>query len=189
MPTKTSSVRSAPTTVRVERVDDRDEVDALIVEAFGDESVARLVQLIRRSEHFVPELSLVAERGGGVVGHVLLSTADLVTDAGRRPVLLLAPLAVRPSAQRTGVARLLVEAAVAAAERSAHQVVLLEGDPRLYSRFGFRPATPIGIERPSDLIPDAGWQAYPLSRYDASLRGAVEYPSAFWETGSVGPPS
>ena len=52
----------------------------------------------------------------------------------------------------------------------------------------FRQATPMGLERPSDLIPDAGWQAYPLAAYDASLRGQVVYPRAFWETGSVGSP-
>lgn len=189
MPTKTSSVRSRSATVRVERPDDRDVVDALVAEAFDDASVARLVQLVRASDHFVPELSLVAERGGELVGHVMLSSADIATEMGTSQVLLLAPLAVRPSAQGTGVARLLVEAALSAAEQSSYGVVLLEGDPRLYSRFGFRAATAMGLERPSELIPDAGWQAYPLPRYETSVRGRVEYPSAFWETGSVGPPS
>lgn len=189
MPTTISSARSASATVRVERADDRDAVDALVAEAFGDETVARLVQLVRASDRFVPELSLVAERGGQIVGHVMLSTADMATETGKSQVLLLSPLAVRPSAQGTGVARLLVEAALAAAELGAFGVVLLEGDPRLYSRFGFRPATPMGIERPSEVIPDVAWQAYPLARYDPALRGRVEYPSAFWETGSVGPPS
>ena len=188
MPTTTSSVRSAPATVRVERPADRAAVDALVEEAFGDASVARLVQLIRASEHWLPDLSLVAERDGEIVGHVLLSTADLETDHGAARVLLLSPLAVRPSAQGSGVARTLVEAALAAAEETPFGVVLLEGDPRLYSRFGFRPATPMGLERPSELIPDAGWQAYPLGAYDASLRGRVSYPEAFWATGSVGPP-
>lgn len=189
MRTTISFVRSGSATVRVEQPADRATVDRLVAEAFGDENVMRLVQLIRDSDHFVPELSLVAERDGEIVGHVMLSTADLVTDRGGDRVLLLSPLAVRPSAQGSGVARALVEAALAAAEETAFGIVLLEGDPRLYARFGFRPATPMGLERPSDLIPDVAWQAYPLRRYDASLRGRVAYPSAFWETGSVGPPS
>ncbi len=174
--------------MRVEEGPDRDAVDALVEEAFGDASVARLVQLIRASEHWLPDLSLVAERDDEIVGHVMLSTADVATDHATEQVLLLSPLAVRPSAQGSGVARALVEAALVAAEGSDFGVVLLEGDPRLYSRFGFRPATPLGLERPSELIPDAAWQAYRLSAYDATLRGRVAYPSAFWETGSVGPP-
>ena len=182
----TSSVRSA-TSVRVERVEDRAAVDALVEEAFGDASVARLVQLIRASEHWIAELSLVAERDGDLVGHVLLSTADLATDSGTRTILVLSPLAVRPSSQGGGVGRALVEAALAAADASSFGVVVLEGDPRLYSRFGFRPAADLGIERPSERIPEAAWQAYPLSAYDAGLRGTVRYPAAFWETGSVGP--
>ena len=182
----TSSVHSA-TSVRVERPEDRPAVDALVEEAFGTASVARLVQLIRASEHWMPELSLVAERDGDLVGHVLLSTADLETDAGLRPVLLLSPLAVRPSAQGGGVGRALVEAALAAARASSFGVVVLEGDPSFYSRFGFRRGAELGIERPSERIPEVAWQAYALPAYDTTLRGTVAYPSAFWETGSVGP--
>lgn len=108
MRTTTSSDRSRaviPITVRVEEPEDRATVDDLVEEAFGEASVKRLVQLIRASDHWVPELSLVAERDGELVGHVLLSTADLVCDGDTQQILLLSPLAVRPSAQGKGVAR------------------------------------------------------------------------------------
>ena len=190
MPTTTSSGLSvvAPSvTVRIERPANRASVDALVEEAFGNPSVARLVQLIRESEHWIPELSLVAERDGELVGHVLVSTADLATERGAERILLLSPLAVRPIAQGSGVGRALVESALDAGERAGFGVVLLEGDPRFYVRFGFEGATELGIERPSELIPDWAWQARRLAAYDATLRGRVIYPSAFWETGSVGP--
>ncbi len=180
------TAKAAPA-IRVEIPADRAAVDDLVEEAFGDPSVKRLVQLIRASEHWLPELSLVAERDGEILGHVLFSTTDLATDHGPVPILLLSPLAVRPSAQRSGVARALVETGLAAAERTDYGVVVLEGDPRLYRRFGFEPATPFGIKRPSEKIPDAAWQAHRLAGYHAGLRGQVSYPSAFWETGSVGP--
>lgn len=170
----------------MEQLGDRPAVDALVEEAFGRASVARLVQLIRVSEHWIPELSLVAERGGRLVGHVLMSTADLLTAAAPRRILLLSPLAVRPDAQGRGIGRALVEAAIGAAHRTGFGVLVLEGDPNLYARFGFRPAAELGIERPSHLIPEAAWQALPLAAYDSGLRGRVNYPSAFWETGSVG---
>ena len=113
MRTTTSSDPSSaviPVTVRVEEPEDRAAVDDLVEEAFGDASVKRLVQLIRASEHWVPQLSLVATRDGELVGHVLLSTADLVANGDTQQILLLSPLAVRPSAQGSGIARRLVEA-------------------------------------------------------------------------------
>lgn len=179
--------RSAAPTIRIELPADRATVDDLVEEAFSDPSLKRLVQLIRASEHWLPELSLVAERDGELVGHVLFSTTDLAAERGTVPILLLSPLAVRPSAQNTGVARALVEAGLAAAEGTDYGVVVLEGDPKLYRRFGFQPATALGIERPSERIPEAAWQAHPLSSYHDDVRGRVSYPSAFWETGSVGP--
>jgi putative acetyltransferase len=197
MPTTTSSVPSGAlasadpvrVVVRQEQPSDRAAVEALVEEAFGEASVAKLVRLIRASEHWVPELALVAERDGTVVGHVLLSTADVESDGRTRAqVLLLSPLAVLPTAQRSGVARALVEAALDRAAATRFGVVLLEGDPALYARFGFEPATALGLERPSERIPDGAWQAYRLPAYSADIRGRVVYQRAFWETGSVGPP-
>jgi putative acetyltransferase len=190
MPTTTSSGRSRaviPVTVRVEESKDRAAVDELVEEAFGEPSVKRLVQLIRASEHWVPELSLVADRDGELVGHILLSTTDLVSDGATEQILLLSPLAVRPGAQGSGIARRLVEEGIAAADGAGYSVIVLEGDPGLYRRLGFQPATALGIERPSDLIPEPAWQAHPLAAYHDGIRGRVTYQSAFWETGSVGP--
>ena len=190
MRTTTSSDPSSaviPVTVRVEEPEDRAAVDDLVEEAFGEASVKRLVQLIRASEHWVPELSLVARRDGQLVGHLLLSTADLVSDGQTQQILLLSPLAVRPSAQGGGIGRCLVEQGIVAADRAGYGVIVLEGDPALYGKLGFQPATPLGIERPSDLIPEPAWHAHRLAAYHDGIRGRVTYQGAFWETGSVGP--
>ena len=64
--------------------------------------VADLVDLIRASPQFVPELSLVARHDGQVVGHVMLSHAELVDELGERHrILTLSPLAVTPAASAT----------------------------------------------------------------------------------------
>ena len=46
------------------------------------QSVADLVELIRDSPQYVPELSIVARHQGVVVGHVMLSHAELVDERG-----------------------------------------------------------------------------------------------------------
>jgi putative acetyltransferase len=175
-------------TIREETAVDVPEVRDLVAAAFGDENVARLVDLIRRSPYFLPEFSLVAEVDGVIAGHVLLSRAPLRrTGASDREILLLSPLAVRPDRQGRGIGSALVRRSLTLANESGEPMVILEGNPKLYGRFGFERASGHGIERPSELIPDAAFQIRLLDAYEATLKGRVEYPSAFWETDCVGP--
>ena len=71
-------------------------------------------------------------------------------------------------------------AALAAAEEMGEPLVMLEGSPRFYPRFGFRDARTIGIaiDLPDWAPPEAG-MAYPLSSYDGAMRGRLVYPPAF----------
>ena len=45
--------------------------------AFEGEDEARLVSAVRASSDFIPDLSLVAELNGRIVGHLLLSKVSL----------------------------------------------------------------------------------------------------------------
>jgi putative acetyltransferase len=143
--------------------------------AFGKEAEARLVRLIRASERFVPELSLVAEEEGRIVGHVLLSYVDL--DGGR--VLSLAPMGVLPEFQRRGIGGQLIRAALDAARDLGEDLVVLVGHPDYYPRFGFTRARTLGIEPPAD-FPDDAWMAIRLAP-GPGRRGRVSYPPAFAE--------
>lgn len=183
--------------IRVETEADRAAVAHVHRTAFGGDVVPRLVDLLRAGDGFVPALSLVADDGAApgrdVVGHVLLTRIPLEAAAGggTRRILCLSPLGVRPDAQGRGLGRALVEAACAAAEAAREPLVVLEGDPRLYSRFGFVAGSSLGLRRPSERTPEPAFQVRALRAYDpddASLRGRVLYPDAFWDTGAVGLP-
>jgi putative acetyltransferase len=171
----------AAVAVRPERPADEAAVARVVADAFRSEAHAALVAAIRASPGFVPALSLVAEDGGRLVGHVMISTVGLEgVDGERRGIPSLSPLAVAPAAQGRGVGSALVRAVTGEARRLGAPFVVLEGDPRYYGRFGFEPAAPHGIEidLPSWAPPEAA-QVLVL-RDDGPLpTGRVVYPPAF----------
>ena len=90
--------------IRTERPDDYEAVYSLVEQAFAsaehsDGTEQDLVAALRKGEAFVPELSLVAEIDGKIVGHILFTEAKVGGDT----VLVLAPLSVLPAYQRRGV--------------------------------------------------------------------------------------
>jgi putative acetyltransferase len=90
-------------TIRAERPDDYAAIDVVVGAAFGSPSEVRLVNAIRASAFAITELSLVAEQDRRVVGHVMISFAEVVGGAERRAIAMLSPLAVAPEKQRQGL--------------------------------------------------------------------------------------
>ncbi len=123
----------------------------------------------------MPELSLVAESEGRIVGHVLLGYVQLEA----RRVLELGPMSVLPELQRQGIGSALVEEALRRADERGEPLVLVLGHPWFYPRFGFVRASALGIEPPDKRIPDEAWMAVALSAYDPALTGRVVFPPAF----------
>jgi putative acetyltransferase len=164
--------------VRQELPGDEREISKVVAAAFGDVSVADFTESIRASSGYVPELTFVGEEGGRIAGYCMLSYVGL--DGGPVDQLLtLTPVAVRPDRQRQGVGTAVFWAAVEAADERGEPLVLVEGVPAYYPRFGFVSATELGLERPDERIPDQAWLALPLSTYDPALRGRVVYPPFF----------
>jgi putative acetyltransferase len=168
--------------IRAERPDDVQAIADVVAAAFGSEVEARLVEQIRSSPNFVPELSLVAEADGRVVGHVMVSCATLQGDGTSHRIANLSPLAVAPEAQRQGIGSALVREVVARAEQRGEPLVVLEGSPVFYGRLGFEHSVlyDIHINLPSWAPPEAA-QVIRLRTYDPSWRGRVVYPPAFHE--------
>jgi putative acetyltransferase len=169
--------------VRRERPADHDAVRAVHRAAFGgpggdDVVEARLVDELREDAGFLPHLSLVAQDGDDVVGHVIATRGRL--EPLGIPVLGLGPLGVRPDHQRSGVGTALVHALVAAAEATDERLVALLGDPAYYGRFGFTAAAATVLKTPYD---GPYQQALALTEKGRLPGGEAVYAQAFAELG------
>ncbi|NNC93386.1 MAG: N-acetyltransferase [Acidimicrobiia bacterium] len=173
--------------IRAETPGDYPGIAAVNVAAFEEENEARLIELIRQSDLYVPELSLVAVVGEQVVGHVMFSYMTLESPTGNRAILDLAPLAVLPDHQNQGVGTALTERGLDLVEALGEPLVLVEGIPSYYPRFGFERASLHGITPPSPNVPDDAFMVKLLPNYDPSYRGQLRYPPAFYEADAVGP--
>jgi len=142
------------------------------------DQVAAFVERIRASEHFIPELALVAEDSSGVIAHVMLSWVGI--EGGSRPrILNLTPMSVRPDRQRHGVGTRLIGDALGRAEAAGEPAVMVEGIPGYYPRFGFEPAIPLGFISPDPKIPDEAFLIRRLPGYTPDIAGRIVYPVAF----------
>jgi putative acetyltransferase len=163
--------------IRPERLADYGAIARLDTLTMG-ENEARLVELIRASDYFVPDLALVAEEESQILGHIVLSYVELLATTTSR-VLALAPMAVKPERQRSGIGGSLIEVSLERSEAMDEPIVLVLGHSSYYPRFGFEPARPYGIEPPWPDLPDDVWMMKRLSSYSPDIRGTVRYPPAF----------
>lgn len=167
--------------IRPELPVDIDQIHELHREAFRGTAEAELVDAIRASADFIPELSLVAVAAeGSVLGHVLLSVVGFRPDrpdASRRTALALAPLAVLPPHARRGIGSALTAEALSVADGRDEACIAALGAPTFYARFGFGPASEAGIRSPYDEAGPA-YQVRPVGGV-ALEPGIVEYPSSF----------
>ena len=166
--------------IRPEQPADFDAIRAVVAAAFKSDVEAKLVDDIRADTCYRPELALVAEEDDGIVGHVMVNHCSLRDGHVVHSVGMLSPLAVRPDRQKDGIGSALVREVCARADAAGDPVVILEGSPAYYSRFGFVDARTLGItiHLPDWAPPEAG-QALPLSAYDPVVRGTAEYPPPF----------
>ncbi|OUL28041.1 GNAT family N-acetyltransferase [Nostoc sp. T09] len=163
--------------IRRENIADYPAIAEVNVLAFGQENEAKLVEEIRHSNRYIPELSLVAEVEGLVVGHILFSYINLVGEE-RLQVLGLAPMAVHPRFQRQGIGSALVQAGLEIADTRGEAIVIVLGHPPFYSRFGFELSVNYAIESPFP-VPEEFFMVKPLQSYQERYKGKVVYPPAF----------
>lgn len=129
-------------TIRLERPGDAAGIRAVTEAAFGQSTEADLVDMLRR----VPgALSLVAEDGGAIVGHILFTPASIDSDGTEVVGVGLAPMAVRPDRQGHGVGSDLVEQGIAMLRERGCPFVIVLGHPSYYPRFGFERASAHGL--------------------------------------------
>ncbi|HEY8518334.1 MAG TPA: N-acetyltransferase [Candidatus Binatia bacterium] len=140
--------------------------------AFGRRAEADIVDRLR--ERARPIVSQVAEDGGEIAGHILISPVTLAS----RPDLLLmglAPLAVMPERQRQGIGSALVTAGLEECRSLGAAAVVVLGHAAYYPRFGFRPASLFGLRSEYDVADDVFMALELRDGTLAGVSGTVRY--------------
>lgn len=163
--------------VRVATDDDWPRILGVHRSAFGGDDVPRLAEELRADGFVVPELSLVAEIDGAVVAHVMNGWVGLEESTTR--LLQLSPLGVLPQAQRRGAGAALVRASLAGALERGEPLLLVEGNPEYYGRFGFVRADELGLLPPPEALHDWAFQVAVLDESEPLPQGRVVYPEPF----------
>ena len=161
--------------IRPERVDDQDDVREVNRLAFEREDEGRLVDALRAGGY--SRVSLVAENGDGIVGHVLFSALSIATRRDDVEALALAPMAVVPHLQRRGIGSMLVQEGLRACGDLGYRIVIVLGHPGYYRRFGFSTKLTQGLKSPY-----SGDAFMALELAPGTLEGVtgeVEYPPPF----------
>jgi predicted N-acetyltransferase YhbS len=124
---------TSPFAIRAERASDVAAREALLDASFGEGRHARTCQRLRDGRKPAEGLALAAVGYGNLIGTVRLWHVN----AGGISALVLGPLAVDASCRKLGVGAALMRHTLAAAQARGHGAVILLGDARYYSRFGF----------------------------------------------------
>jgi putative acetyltransferase len=139
--------------LRYEQPSDAQAVYAVNQAAFDGQAESNLVVELHRQSAVI--ISLVAELGGQMVGHILFSPVSVSQTAGNVRVAGLAPLAVLPKFQNQGIGSALVRRGLESCREQGYAVVVVLGHPDYYPRFGFTPAQQHGLSCEYDAPPEA----------------------------------
>jgi len=148
--------------------------------AFGQNNEANLVNLLRNSNAFIPELSLVATLNNEVVGHILFTKIKIVNnDKNETESLALAPMAVLPKFQNKGIGGQLIKYGLERAKELQYKSVIVLGHEHYYPKFGFVPADKWNIKSPYN-VPKNIFMALELVTDGLkNINGLVKYPNEF----------
>jgi putative acetyltransferase len=171
---------------RVQLPGEEQAVREVVTRAFGERSVADLVDGLRASPDWIPGLSLVATVDDAVVGYIAFTRGLLDAPRELVDVLVLSPVGVVPELQGRGVGSALIRHGLDVVRRRDEPLVFLEGSPAYYSRFGFTAGGAAGFRRPSLRIPEPAFQVLFLPRYQPWMTGTLVYSRVFWDLDCVG---
>lgn len=164
--------------IRDERPEDSDAITAVTIAAF------ETLEISGHTEHFIVDalrdagaltVSLVAELGGEVVGHIALSPVSI--SDGTADWYGLGPVSVLPSHQRRGIGKALIHNGLARLRELGARGCCLVGHPLYYRHFGFENAAELGV-------PGVPAEVFFALAFDGRVpRGHVAFHEAFRATG------
>jgi putative acetyltransferase len=142
--------------IRQETARDFDKIYQLVKTAFETANVSNgkeqdFVNELRAGGKHIPELSLVMEQEGAIVGHIMLSKTSVKNDRQSFDGLLLGPVCTEEKLRNKGLGAKLVNFAIDKAKAMGHKAVFLAGDRNYYGRFGFVPASRYNIKCQYDI--------------------------------------
>lgn len=137
--------------IRAEQPGDYREVESLTREAFWN--VYRpgctehfVLNQFRSNPDFIPELDLVMEEDGKIIGHIMFSRAELVLDNGiHRQSWTFGPISIHPDYKRKGYGLKLLNYALEKAREMGIGFLCMEGNINFYKHAGFGLASKMGI--------------------------------------------
>lgn len=149
--------------IRRETDGEHREAEALTREAFWN--VYRpgclehyVLHVLREDPAFVPELNLVMEKDGRLIGHIMYMRAKIKADDGRTiPVMAFGPISIHPEFQRKGYGKLLLETSMKKAAELGAGALCIEGNIDFYGKSGFVTGGTLGIryhgEPEAEMVP------------------------------------
>jgi putative acetyltransferase len=162
--------------IRPERPGDSTQIRHVNELAFGQPAEADLVDTLRTT--CSEALSLVAEDGGEIVGHILFT--PVVVEGRLVSGMGLAPMAVLPDRQRQGIGSQLVKRGLDHLRERGCPFVVVVGHPEYYPRFGFEPASKHGLACQWEGMPDAAFMVLVLDEHAMEgVSGVARYRDEF----------
>jgi putative acetyltransferase len=167
-------------TIRLERPDDVAAIRDVNDRAFGTSAEARLVDQLRAASKAV--ISLVAQQGDQLVGHILFSPVSITNAPQSFRGAGLAPMSVLPEFQNQGIGSRLVREGLAACRDARYDVVVVLGHVGYYPRFGFARAQDYSLENEYDAA-DAFMVLELRNGALQEISGLVKFAPEFQEAG------
>lgn len=172
--------------IRQEKNEDIDIIYNLVKKSFenaehSDGTEQDLVNRLRKSKSFIPELSLVATDGNNLIGHILFTKILIENNNKKAESLALAPLAVLPEYQNKSVGSKLVKEGLKIAKELGYRSVIVLGSEKYYPRFGFVEAKNFEIIPPFE-VPSENFMIIELEKGSLKdISGTVIYAKEFFE--------
>ena len=142
--------------IKNENENDYKTVEGVVREAFWNLYVPGcnehfILHNLRNSSDFIRELDFIAEKEGQIVGQIAYSRGVITNKKGEeKEVISFGPVSVLPAFQKQGVGSRLIIHSVNIARTMGYPAICIYGDPRYYSRFGFRCAEKYEIKTADD---------------------------------------
>ena len=166
--------------IRQERKNDYPLVYYLNMIAFGQENESKLVESLRESDSFIPELSIITSLDNKIVGYILFTKIKIKDDFGNEnDSLALAPISVSPTLQKQGIGGQLIKYGLIKARELGHKSVIVLGHEKYYPRFGFIPADKWNIKAPFDVPINVFMGMELVEDGLKNVKGTVQYQKEF----------